>query len=349
MPTIRKRDSLNLPRRDFLKISAIAGAVLAAGGVWGRRVLDGPSVVVRETRLLMGIILDLEVVAPSQASGRRAIRATLDEMSRLVGIFDHRKPTATLAKLNGEGGLSLAPLELVQVLRRSVQYGDLTSGAFDVTVKPVLDAIRSGWVAAGAQDLVDFRKIRIDGSRLELVKSGMAVTLDGIAKGYIVDRAVDVLKSRGFVDVLIEAGGDLRGVGSAPTRPWRIGVQDPRAEQDPSLLTSFDLPPGAAATSGDYQNAFTADRSIYHIIDPRRGTSPAELASATVLAPRAVDADALSTSLMVLGETRGLALIEQLPGIEALVVTKDKRIQWTSGFPANKQLRVNERAKDGEL
>lgn len=338
-----------MQRRDFLKISAVAGAVLASGGVFGRRWLDSQSVSVHETRLLMGTVLNLTLVAPSEASGRQAIQATLDEMTRLVSIFDHRRPVTALARLNRAGGLLQAPIELVQVMTQSVDYGDLTAGAFDVTVKPVLDAIRAGRSPAKDRGLVDYRRIWIEGARIELHQPGMAVTLDGIAKGYIVDKAVDVLKSRGYAGVLIEAGGDLRGLGSAPTRPWRVGVQDPRPVNGPSLLTSFALRPGAVATSGDYQNAFTADRSVYHIIDPLRGTSPSDLTSATVLAPRAADADALSTSLMVLGEVRGLAMIERLPGIEAMVVTKDKRLWRTAGFPPEKLPRLSDSAEDRDL
>jgi thiamine biosynthesis lipoprotein len=325
---------LTLQRREFLKITAVAGALLAGGGIYGERWLGSRPIEVHETRILMGTVLTITVFAPSEAAGHHAVRAALDEMARLVAIFDHRIPTTALAQLNRSGGLPNSPVELWEVMKQSVRYGDLTAGAFDVTIKPVLDALRTGRSPAKAKRLVDYRKIRMMGSRVELDQPGMAVTLDGIAKGYIVDKGVEVLKSLGYSDVLVDAGGDLMCLGSTPARSWRIGVQDPRPERSPSLLTTFELRPGAAATSGDYQNAFTADRAVYHIINPASGASPSELASATVLAPRARDADALSTSVMVLGAERGLLLVEQLPGIEALVVTKDKRIRRTSGFPA---------------
>lgn len=321
-----------MQRRDFLKISAVAGAVLAGSGIAGRQWFSGRPVPVRETRLLMGTVLNLTMLAPSQAEGQQAIEVTLDEMTRLVGIFDHRKPTTALGQLNAAGRLERAPGELLGVLASAIRYGGLTGGAFDVTIKPVLDAIAAGRRPTKEKSLVDYRRIQIDGWSVQLGANGMAVTLDGIAKGYIVDKAVDVLESNGYVNVLVEAGGDLRGLGSAPDRPWRVGVQDPRTAGDPEVLTAFDLG-SAAATSGDYQNAFTTDRSAFHIIDPGSAASPGELASATVLAPLAADADALSTSLMVLGVERGLRLIEQLPGVEALVVTKDKLIRRTGGFP----------------
>jgi thiamine biosynthesis lipoprotein len=320
-------------RRDFLKISAVASAALAGAGCAGRRWLTGAPVTVRDTRLLMGTIINMAVVAPSEGAGQDAIEAAFGEMARLIGIFDHRQPSASLAKLNKNGRLASAPPELSEVLACAVRYGDLTGGAFDVTIKPVLDAVAAGRLPAKAKDLVDYRKIRMDGSNVELAQAGMAVTLDGIAKGYIVDKAVDVLDGLGFVNVLVEAGGDLRGLGAASDHPWRVGVQDPRDADDGGLLTSFDLDPAAAATSGDYRNAFTADRSVFHIIDPASGASPGELASATVLAPSAVDADALSTSLMVLGAKHGLRLVSHLRGVEAIVVTRDWAVMRSSGFP----------------
>jgi thiamine biosynthesis lipoprotein len=320
-------------RRDFLKISAVAGAVVAGTGVAHHRWWRGQVATAHETRLLMGTVVNMSVVAPSKSEGQRAIAAAFGEMVRLIGIFDHRQPSASLAKLNKNGRLAAAPPELAEVLAAAVRYGDLTGGAFDVTIKPVLDAVAAGRSPAKVKALVDYHKIRLDGSRVALAEAGMAVTLDGIAKGYIVDKAVDVLEGLGFVNVMVEAGGDLRGLGSAVDRPWRVGVQDPRPSAADELLAAFELPSNAAATSGDYENAFTADRSVYHIIDPGSGTSPGELASATVLAGRAADADALSTSLMVLGAERGIGLVEQLAAVEALVVTKDRLVRRSSGFP----------------
>jgi thiamine biosynthesis lipoprotein len=161
----------------------------------------------------------------------------------------------------------------------------------------------------------------------------MQITLDGIAKGAVVDGAVARLQALGFAAVLVEAGGDLRATGI--DQYWRVAVQPPRPEKTNEFVAAFELAEQAAATSGDYMNAFNPDRSLHHIVDPRLGLSPSELASTTVIAPSATDADALSTTLMVLGVKQGLALAEKLAGVEALVVAKDLQLYRSSGFPAD--------------
>jgi thiamine biosynthesis lipoprotein len=142
---------------------------------------------------------------------------------------------------------------------------------------------------------------------------------------------VDVLRGRGFGDVIVEAGGDLvaggvRGDGT----PWRIGIRAPRPGL--ALTARFEAANRAVATSGDYMQPFTDDYSQHHILDPRRGYSSPELASATVAAPTAALADALATLTMVLGPRRGRALIEDLPDCEAYFIAKDLEVTRTSGF-----------------
>jgi thiamine biosynthesis lipoprotein len=164
----------------------------------------------------------------------------------------------------------------------------------------------------------------------------MALTLDGIAKGSVVDGAVAALQAQGYENVLVEAGGDLVGNGrSAANTLWRIGIQHPR--QAGTIMATLPISAQAVATSGDYMNAFTADFSRHHILDPRTGQSPAQSASVTVLAANAATADALSTSLMVMGSEAGLALVERLTAVEALFITKEMQIYRSSGFPSERE------------
>ena len=163
----------------------------------------------------------------------------------------------------------------------------------------------------------------------------MRITLDGIAKGRVVDGGVAALKSMGFTNILVEAGGDLLAYGAHPDGSyWKIGVVNPRPSAGHPWLTTISVEDRAVATSGDYQQTFTSDYHLNHIIDPRSGVSPAELSSATVIASSVTEADALATTLMVLGVADGLALVERLPGVEALVATKDLNIFKSAGFPA---------------
>jgi len=323
-----------ISRRHFLKIVAGAGLATGLGASLTRRLRpDFASAQITETRVMMGAIVTLTVAAPNRRTAQHAVEATFAEMARLVDLFDHRRPRSPLARLNRERRLPAAPPELIDVLTVARHYGALTAGAFDVTIKPLWDALRAGETAVEPlHDLIDYRLLRVVDSSITLARSGMSVTLDGIAKGHVVDGGVATLRRLGFNHVLVEAGGDLvahgqRGDGA----PWRVGVAHPRQGATP--LTSLSLTGCAAATSGDYAHAFSADYSQHHILDPRRGRSPAELASVTILAPTATDADALSTAVLVMGPEAGLALLERLPHVEGLLVTKEMARLPTAGFP----------------
>lgn len=309
-----------ISRRRFLQITAAAGTLLVGGRLAARREAH----TIRETRTLMGTVINLAVVTPDARAGRDAVARTFAEMARLIALFDYRQPQTPLARLNATGRLAAPPGELVELLTLAQRYGELTGGAFDVTVKPLLD---------GRDATVDYRQLRIGESEIRLLQPGMAVTLDGIAKGRVVDGAVTVLNSLGFGSVLVEAGGDLFGGGArADGSPWHVGVTHPRVVNGPMVAT-FAISARAVATSGDYQHYFSPDFSMHHIFDPHSGRSPVELASATVLAPSATDADALSTACLVLGRDAGLALLERLPNVAGLFVTKAMERVATTNFP----------------
>jgi FAD:protein FMN transferase len=319
-----------MSRREFLKITAVTGAVLAGGSLF-RLGIRPKAVTLHETQTLMGTIINLVLVTDEAQNGRSAMEATFAEMRRLIAIYDHRQAASTLSQLNQNGRLAAPPPELVSLLTQAIAFGDLTDGAFDVSVKPLLEAVSAGKETAAVQHLVDYRRIQVNEGEIVL-QPGMALTLDGIAKGAVVDGAVAALQGRGYENVLVEAGGDLVGNGrSLDNTPWRIGIRHPR--QAGSLIASLPIAAQAVATSGDYMNAFTADFSRHHILDPRTGQSPADSASVTVLASTAAAADALSTAFMVAGPQTGLALAENMPGVEALFVTKSMQIHHTAGFP----------------
>ena len=320
-------------RRSFLHLTAVAGALALAGGGLAPFLLSPAAVTQRATRLLMGTQVNLTLVAPDAATARHAIATTYAAMERLIAIFDHRQPASALAVLNRTGKLERAPAELLAMLRSAIAFGDLTGGAFDVTVKPLLDAYGRGEAGHAAQRaLVDYRQIDLARDRVVLRIPGAAVTLDGIAKGRVIDGGVAALQQTGFDQIVVEAGGDLRTLGRRPDHtPWRVGVLHPRPASPGELLSMLAVGSEAVATSGDYMNSFSADFRQHHILDPRTGESPGELASATVLAPTALEADALGTALMVLGSDAGLALAERLPGVEALVVTKGLQVLQTGG------------------
>lgn len=336
MADINSMDAQPINRRSFLKIVAAGGLALGLGAASSRRWLEYEAgSKVQETRLLMGTVINLTIYSDDQDQARSAVEATFAEMERLIKILDHRHQHTALGQLNARGSLSDTPRELLDVLGKALEIGELTGGAFDITVKPILEAYAAGERVTGElRELVDFRQVMILGDQVKLGRPGMAVTLDGIAKGRVVDGGVAVLQRMGFDNVLVEAGGDLAAHGSrGDGTAWEVGIFSPRETLQPGTLATIPVMRQAVATSGDYMNAFSTDFSLHHILDPRTLSSPAELSAATVIAPTAMEADALSTALMVLGSRDGLALVERLPQVEALLVGKDLKIHRSAGFP----------------
>jgi thiamine biosynthesis lipoprotein len=321
--------SKTITRRHFLQITAVASTVFL-GGRWVQR-LAQKTTTLHQTRLLMGTLINLSLVTDDAAQGEQAIEATFAEMERLIALFNWRQPDSPLAILNRTGTLAQPPAELVELLQAANWYSALSSGAFDVTILPLLAAVQGGADIAQAHQLVDYRRLYVAADEVRL-EPGMQVTLDSIAKGRVVDGATAVLQTHGYENVLVEAGGDLVAQGTrADGQPWRLGITHPRQPESP--LNILQLTGQAAATSGDYQHSFSQDFSSHHIVDPRTGASPGELASVIVLAPTAAAADALSTAVMVLGSTDGLALIDRLPDVAALLVTKEMNVIHSINFP----------------
>jgi thiamine biosynthesis lipoprotein len=325
---------LKLSRRDFIKIAAVAGGVLAGGSLL-HKIPRITGATVRDTRLLMGTVVDIVLIAKTKQQGQEAISAAYTEMNHLIHIFDYRNPDSELGQLNRDRAIAPASSELTAILQQAAYFGKLSNGAFDVTVQPILAAYRAGQpLTPDILALVDYRKLSVGNGRVELQIPGMQVTLDGIAKGRIVDGGTTVLKSLGFRNVLVEAGGDLVADGAGPEADtWKIGIANPRPADGKQWLTTLTVTDKAVATSGDYMDTFSNDYNLNHIINPHTGLSPTELCSVTVIADTLTEADALATTLMVLGVTDGLSLAERLPAIEAMLVTKNQEIRRTSGFP----------------
>jgi len=331
----------NLSRKDFLKIVAAAGAAGAVTRL-GLHAFQKP-VEVRETRILMGTVVNLTVVGPDRAAAAAAVQACFSRMENLEDIFSRYRPHSQLSRLNREGILSNPDPALVEVIRKAVDVSRRTAGTFDITIKPLLDLFEEYQdtprglpptdLIQSSLDRVDYRQLRLTENKIQLGKKGMSLTLDGMAKGFIVGQGINSLREQGFENVLVEAGGDLAASGiNQHQERWGVGVLSPRRQD--KVLTRVPVRDRALATSGDYQHSFSADLRHHHIIDPRRGFSPPELASVSVLAPSGMLADAYATALMVLGSKHGKAIIESLPGIEALLVTKSLERVQTSGFPA---------------
>jgi thiamine biosynthesis lipoprotein len=328
-----------LSRRQVLRIVAVGGA---AGLAWKLGLPGGNrSESISVTRQIMGTTLHLTVAGDDRESAQAAVDATLERMLALEARLSRFRDDSEVGMLNRDGSIADAGDDLIAVLRLGRELSEKGDGAFDVTVQPLLSLYRDHLARHQSLPdkaaiearlfLVDYRALRVTGRRVSFDRPGMALTLDGIGKGYIIDRGVETLKAHGFPNVLVEAGGDLVASGTkAGQKPWRIGIRRPRPGMRSMLR--IDATDRAVATSGDYLQPFTPDRATHHILDPRTGRSAPELASCTVVAPDAALADGLATLTMVLGSARSRELIESMPHCEGCFIAKDLTVTRTSGF-----------------
>jgi thiamine biosynthesis lipoprotein len=330
-------------RRQALRFTAVAGLGLLFGGaVTAGLVRMSGLRRVRATRTQMGMRVTVTVIHPDEDLARSTVDSAFAEIDRLEGIFSRHIPGTPVDQLNRAGVVHSAPDELLTVLTTAHRFSELTGGAFDATVAPVLALYERELEASGglpapadidrALALVDYRAVVIRDRTVQLEKPGMALTLDGIAKGFIVDRAAALLLAAGAERVMVEAGGDVASSGKPGDGfdGWQLAVRDPLEAN--GVLGVLTIDGEGVSTSGDYIHTFSDDREAHHIVDPRTGRSPVVLSSATIIAPTAMEADALSTGVMVLGPTDGVALLDRLDAVEGLIITKEGQISRSNGL-----------------
>ncbi|MFU8805879.1 MAG: FAD:protein FMN transferase [Bradymonadaceae bacterium] len=298
--------------------------------------------VFRREQVLMGTGFEIQVVSTNGAEAAEAIDAALMEVRRVEALLSEWQATSEISAVNdaaGQGPVRVGP-ELFEVVERALGLAELTGGAFDITFAGCghLWSVRERripkdaeveaclpWVGPG---LVELER---ENSTIALQSARVRIGIGGIGKGYGVDRAAEVLLAIGVVDFVVNGGGDIRTSGRRIDRPWRVGVAHPR--QPDLIIGMLDVSDAAVVTSGDWERYFEEDGVRYHhILDPRTGRVARSSMAVTVVAENATDADALATGLFVLGPTEGLAIIEALPGVEALIIDPAGRMHPSAGF-----------------
>jgi len=313
--------------------------VLALAALWGftrRGARDvAPGGALRMSRSLMGTLWTIEVVSHGrEAEARASMEKAFAEIHRIETLMSEWIPASPVSQVNAAAGQDAVevPEEVAAIIRRAMDYGARSDGAFDVTWRGMgkvwrFDeqfAVPSVATVQQARRNVDYRAIRLDGNRVSLLRQGMSLGLGGIAKGYAVDRAAGLLSGSGFPDSLVAGAGDIRVSGTKDGQPWRLGVQDPRKERG-TLLGTLTLSGKAISTSGDYERFRIVDGVRYHhILDPRTGWPARECITVSVVADTAERSDALSTAIFVLGPEKGLALARS-QRVDVLIIDRDGR------------------------
>jgi len=276
----------------------------------------------------MGTLVSVTAVNPSKDLVQEAAGLAFQEMDRVVELLNRYDPDSAVSFLNAEGAIQGPPPELSTVLSRALFYHEASRGAFDPTVQPLVDLFRNGEAEEAdllrALSLVNAKRVKMAPKTIRLAEPGMGITLDGIAKGYVVDCMARILEDHGLGDFLINAGGDIRSAGHREDgEPWRVGVQDPGKEGHlPDVIALSGM---AVATSGSYEIYFDPDRTHHHIVSGQTGSSPQRSQSVSVTAPSALEADALATSVFVMEPEVGVAFIDSIPRCACLIVDQEGR------------------------
>lgn len=325
-----------MKRRTF-----ILSAFGALGGVAGS-IRSQPAALHTGAALAFGTTISIAVAHPDAELAQRAINDGLKAAQAVDQLMSIYRQDSQVYQLNRNGVLLRPDARLLEVLHAAAQLSALSDGAFDITTQPLWrlysGAARKGALPdaaqrASAQALVNWRQLHFDTGSVRFLRPGMALTLNGLAQGYAADQALAALQAHGIRHALLDTGEFAARGQKSEGHPWTLGIRDPR---DPAALAATLYAQGCSvATSGDYECSFTPDFRHHHIFDPATGDSPTELASVTVLAPTAMQADGLSTAFMVMGWERAQALAARLPAVGLMAVDKQGRRRHSADFPSD--------------
>lgn len=291
------------------------------------------------TEELMDTFFTITVYSDKPETAETAIRSAFNEIKKVEFELNVYIDDSEISRLNRKKILESPSKDLELNIARSLYFSNLSGGAFDITVLPILDlynrsftdknSVPSGEMIKKELKKVDYRRVIIKDREIK-IGDDQSITLGGIAKGYAVEKAVETLKRHNINMALIDAGGNIRALGKKPEGVWNVAMADPRDMSN--YITVIPLDNNAVSTSGDYERYFDNNMKYHHIINPKTGYSATELISVTIVTDNAFDADALSTSVFVLGKEKGMKLIESLPSVEGLIITREKEILRSSGF-----------------
>jgi thiamine biosynthesis lipoprotein len=313
-------------RRALGIVAAMAGLPLTIAGVrattskpkaygWSGEVLGAPS--------------ELTLWHSDGELARRTILKARIEIARLERIFSLYKPDSEISRLNEAGKLVKPSSELRTLIEDGRRLGDLTDGAFDISVQPLWRLYEAHfWSRADvlpdvsarardvAQSLVDFRAIDAGADSIAFARPGMAITLNSMAQGFVTDVVADLLRNEGFETAVVDLG-EFRALGRHPDgRAWRFGLRE-------GLTNVIELENAALAVSGGYGTRFEASGRFHHLFDPRTGESASRLAEVAVIGPKAAAANGIATAICVGGEALAPKLLAAYPGTRAVVTRPD--------------------------
>ena len=316
--------------------------ILIFGSVTGVTSLSAqdPTKEYTKTSLKMGSHFEVIAVDSDSIRALQAIELAYQEIDRIEKLISSWQATSQTTRINKAAGISpvVVDQELYNLIYRCLKISRLTQGAYDISFAGMgdiwefngqeLEELPDSAQVAVASGLVNYKNVMLDRDQhsVFLTQPGMKIGFGSIGKGYAANRAMEIMKQHGIRSGMINAGGDLISWGKNINHDaWSVGIANP--DKDQGIAGWLALEDVALVTSGDYEKFFTFNQQRYgHIIDPRTGYPAMGIKSVSVICPDAELADALATAVYVLGRVEGLQLLNQLTGVEGLLITSDNQM-----------------------
>jgi len=342
-----------MSRKYRIAVEIVGGTILIAALYFLIPVKKGPVDIDSGFRPVMGTIAHIIAVAPDSETGKKSIRAAFEQLNDIENLMSAHKDTSEISRTNRDAykGAVKVSKATFEVLQRSIKFSRICGGDFDVTIGPLIDLWRSASEANSAPtdaelqqalSKVGYEKLILDANEMSVrfAVEGMKLDLGGTAKRYGIDKAAEAMQKCGASGGLVDVGGDIRCFGSPPNGKeyWLVGLQDPNVAEttlgESRCLFVLKLKDAAVTTSGDYRRFVRIKGKRYsHIINPHSGLTCNEFSSVTVIDANAANANALSLAVSVMGREKGLKFIEQLEGVEAILISHapEYKIMLTKG------------------
>ncbi len=298
---------------------------------------DNEPKVVKRTQILLGTVVEIQIIDNDEQKAEDAIRKAFAEIKRIDDLFTTYNEQSPVWKINNSSDtLIKVDEEIYNLLVLCDSVTKISDGCFDVT----LDNLTKVWgfytdnpalpekeSVLGALDLCGWKNLNLTGDATIIKKKKVGLNFGAIAKGYAVDQAIKIIGNFGIKRALVNAGGEIKVIGE----DWKIGIQHPRDERE--IIAAIKLNNNSVATSGDYEQFFEVDGiRFHHILDPKTGYPARGIQSVTVINESNTFADALATAVFVMGKENGMKLIENLDNTEAMIIDDEGNIFYSKGF-----------------
>ncbi len=333
LPVVSKTGGRTLSRRDFVRLSMAASvAVFVPPLIIGK--LSSAYKIQRWNwqGRAMGTEISIQICSKNQKQAEAITRLCIDEISRLESIFTLYSDDSELVRLNKNGVLRYPAPELVELMSLASRYSVLTNGYFDMTLQPIWQVIKKESINSPniktALDLVDYQQVKISPEKISFTNPKMAVSLNGIAQGYITDKITELLKLKNINSALINIG-EIRALGgNEDNKPWKVGLYDPRKDRDAgAYIKAIPLYNKALSTTGGYGLSFSKDGKKHHIFNPKNGKNESRYLSLSVMADTATKADALSTAFYLMETKQIKKTLNKFTDVNVIILHNNGNIE----------------------